>query len=682
VLNGGVTEKPGWRGAVSAWCASLRKSESYLNFDVHLVEEEKREQGDYAIVFSTAGSVRHDLDPSLAADDGCQLPRDPATGLPGVQRATPDPTLKTAQSLGDQLWKALFGGRILGCFQREYQQARARGKRIRVRLWLARAPELARRPWELLFDASQNKFLLHDPHVSLVRYLEHPELCERPSVKLPLHVLVAMAVPGDRPSLAVEEELRWIRAALAGLLKAKRVTLEVLRDATLEEIEEHLRSGIFHVFHFIGHGGGGALLLEDGRRRADLLEGRDLGVLLRSHPSLRLVVLNACEGGLADRSDAFAGVAQALVREGVPAVVAMQSEISDRASLLFTRRFYQELAEGATVDRAVADARRTMYVRQFRLAWAAPVLFTRGFEGPIVAPRCPAAALLTSFLAALGLALALAVPEGSWHSWYCKLLKDPPRPPKPVRVDAEECPSPPGLDIPFVRIEPQSFRMGSDKGPKEVRPEHEITLTEPFCISVFEVTEKNWRDVMGSQSGSIRGDDYPITEVNWDDSNNFTRQLNLLGFPGNYRLPTEAQLELAGREGTDAGTRPASGRRVANCKGTGWGDCWLDLAPVGQFEANRWGLYDVVGNAGEWVADWYDLYDPFATKDPDGPSSGTGKVWRGGSYDSAGGTCTTLARTGRDPTRRNKDTSFRIVRDPVSAAVPASDAPAGGTKTP
>lgn len=675
-----MTEKPGWRGAVSAWCASLSKRESYVNFDVHV---ERSEQGYSAVVFSAAGDVRHDLDPSLEADDGCLLPRDSATGVPGVRRPEPD-SLETAQCMGARLWKALFGGPILDRFQREYRHARSRGKRIRIRLWFAVAPRLARRPWELLFDASRKKFLLHDPHVSLVRYLEHPEPSELPSVKLPLQVLVAMAVPDGRPALDVEEELRWIRKALAGLLSSKRVTLEVLRDATLDAIEEYLRGGTYHVFHFIGHGGSGSLLLEDGRRRADLLEGRDLGVLLQSHPSLRLVVLNACEGGLADRSDAFAGVAQALVREGVSAVLAMQSEISDRASLLFTRRFYQELAEGATLDRAVAAARLPLFLRQFRLAWAAPVLFTRGIERPIVAARCPAAALLASFLAALGLALALAVPEGGWHFWYCKLVQGPPRPPEPIRVDSERCPSPPGLDVPFVFIDPSfspTFEMGSNKGPDPAKPAHEVTLTEPFCLGVYEITEELWEEVMGEGSGgSARGDHYPVTGVLWGQAKRFPKLLDKWDPWANYRLPTEAQWEFAAREGADAGARPAPALRLNNCKGLGWGDCWAEVAPVGQFKPNRWGLYDMVGNAGEWVEDWYDRYDAFAAKDPRGPRSGTRRVWRGGSFDSGADSCSTLARSGRLPNRRDEGNGLRIVRDPVLAPVPGP--PVQGTEAP
>ena len=103
---------------------------------------------------------------------------------------------------------------------------------------------------------------------------------------------------------------------------------------------------------FVGHGGydedaqDGALALEDTDAGTRLVTGRDLGLMIRGHRSLRLVVLNACEGARNARADPFGGVAQALVRQGIPAVIAMQFEISDLAALVFSQSFYEAIGDG------------------------------------------------------------------------------------------------------------------------------------------------------------------------------------------------------------------------------------------------------------------------------------------------------------------------------------------------
>jgi hypothetical protein len=111
---------------------------------------------------------------------------------------------------------------------------------------------------------------------------------------------------------------------------------------------------------------------------------RELGALLRdeSH-SLRLVVLNACKGARASAGDPFAGLAQGLVRKGVPAVIAMQVAISDGAAQILTSSFYSALASGYPIDAALGEARKAIYVKQGGAEWAVPVLFMRAPDGQI-----------------------------------------------------------------------------------------------------------------------------------------------------------------------------------------------------------------------------------------------------------------------------------------------------------
>jgi hypothetical protein len=107
--------------------------------------------------------------------------------------------------------------------------------------------------------------------------------------------------------------------------------------------------------------------------------------MIRDHRSLRLVVLNACEGARSARDDPFGGVAQALVRQGIPAVIAMQFEISDPAALIFSHSFYQAIADGLPVDVATLEARRSMFADGNEVEWATPVLYLRSPDGRVFA---------------------------------------------------------------------------------------------------------------------------------------------------------------------------------------------------------------------------------------------------------------------------------------------------------
>jgi hypothetical protein len=132
----------------------------------------------------------------------------------------------------------------------------------------------------------------------------------------------------------------------------------------------------------MGHGifdtrRGGAILLANSSGKSAPVTAEDLGVLLRDHTSMRLAILNACEAGRTDPADPFAGVADTLVRRGIPAVVAMQYEVSDDAAIEFTPALYGALAASLPVDVAVAEARKAIYTIS-QLEWATPVLFLRG----------------------------------------------------------------------------------------------------------------------------------------------------------------------------------------------------------------------------------------------------------------------------------------------------------------
>src|SRR5215203_4025356 len=149
-----------------------------------------------------------------------------------------------------------------------------------------------------------------------------------------------------------------------------------------------MRRGPWHIFHFVGHGGfdaateEGAIALSNEVGHMHLLRARSLAELLDDHYPLRLVFLNSCEGARGSESDAFSSTAATLVRRGVPAVVAMQYEVTDRAAIEFSRDFYEALADSLPVDAAVTEARAAVSMDSI-LEWGTPVLYMHSPDGRI-----------------------------------------------------------------------------------------------------------------------------------------------------------------------------------------------------------------------------------------------------------------------------------------------------------
>ena len=214
-------------------------------------------------------------------------------------------------------------------------------------------------------------------------------------VALPLRILVIRSEPTDYPPLDLAAEWAQVAGSLGELAEAGDLAFTELAAPTLGELRRALTRDSFHVVHYMGHGGfdsqrGGVLLFTDRAGRGVPVTSGDLGVLLHDHTSLRLAVLNACEAGRTDPADPFAGVADTLVRRGIPAVVAMQFEVSDDAAVEFAPALYGALAAGHPVDAAVAEARKAMYTVS-PLEWATPVLYLRADDARLftITPRTP-----------------------------------------------------------------------------------------------------------------------------------------------------------------------------------------------------------------------------------------------------------------------------------------------------
>lgn len=312
----------------------------------------------------------------------------------GVRRID-SPEMQAAKTFGGQLFEAVFANEVRGCLRSSLDEATRQGMGLRLRLRLNDTPELVELPWEFLYYPALNRFLALSVKTPLVRYLEIPERIRPLALKPPLRVLTVISSPSDYEPLAVEREWAKLQDAVRDLMSREAVVLDRLETATLAEVRRRLRQNEYHVLHFIGHGGfdsrlqDGVLVFESEEGRGRPLSGQELGTLLTNYDSLRVAILNACEGARTSTTDPFAGVASSLVQQGIPAVIAMQFEITDRAAITFAHEFYAALADNYPLDAALAEARQAIMAEGNDVEWGTPVLYLRAPDGVIFVPPSP-----------------------------------------------------------------------------------------------------------------------------------------------------------------------------------------------------------------------------------------------------------------------------------------------------
>ena len=252
-----------------------------------------------------------------------------------------------------------------------------------------RRPEIADLPWEFLYNSSLNRFIALSVQTPLVRYMDLPERIQPIPVTPPIRALVMISSPTDYPSLDVEAEWGRLNDSLGDLCKSGHIAIDRLDDASLGALQRRLRKSQYHIFHFIGHGEfdqeaqEGVLILEGENERGHRVSSQYLGMLLHDHESLRVAILNACEGARSSRTDPFAGSAQSLVQQGIPAVIAMQFEIADDVASTFAHEFYGALADGYPIDAALTEARKAIFAGGREVEWGTPVLYLRAPDGRI-----------------------------------------------------------------------------------------------------------------------------------------------------------------------------------------------------------------------------------------------------------------------------------------------------------
>jgi formylglycine-generating enzyme required for sulfatase activity len=224
----------------------------------------------------------------------------------------------------------------------------------------------------------------------------------------------------------------------------------------------------------------------------------------------------------------------------------------------------------------------------------------------------------------------------------------------------------------FIQIPTGSFIMGADKNFEDARddetPPHRVTISQPFYLGKYEVTQGEWVAVMENNPSAFkeRSSSNPVENVSWNDVQSFIQRLSAKERK-KYRLPTEAEWEYAARAGTKS--TYSFGNDARQLGQYAW---WYDgksgrqTHPAGQKQPNPWGLYDMHGNVWEWVNDWYNdsYYSRRPSTDPAGPSEGNFRVLRGGSWSNSAWGLRSASRNYYSPDSRNVISGFRLAFSP------------------
>lgn len=223
------------------------------------------------------------------------------------------------------------------------------------------------------------------------------------------------------------------------------------------------------------------------------------------------------------------------------------------------------------------------------------------------------------------------------------------------------------IGMKFKKIPAGSFIMGSPEG-EEGRSKNEgpirlVTLTKPFYMGIYEVTQVEYESVIGRNPSEFKYRFKPVENVTWDEAVSFCRNISGRDTEWEYRLPTEAEWEYCYRAGT----------KTPYYWGQSFDDAYLwcgsnsggTTQQVGTKKPNAWGLYDMAGNVWEWCNDWYlDYYPTVDQTDPLGPSSGQYRILRGGSWSVVAPYCRAACRSWNTPANRDLSVGFRVVASP------------------
>jgi formylglycine-generating enzyme required for sulfatase activity len=457
---------------------------------------------------------------------------------------------------------------------------------------------------------------------------------------------------------------------MAALLQRLGFEVSLLKDAKLRAMEDaieafsqKLRKGGVGLFYFAGHGVqvagenyivpiGSRISREQDVRFETIQVGRVLGGMEDAGNDINLIILDAC------RDNPFARSFRSGAQRGLAVSQAVRGSLMAYAT-----------APGKTA--ADGNARNGVYTQQLLRYMATPGMkvedvFKRvrlSVEDATNGQQTPweTTSLRGDFyFASPGSAVASAAPpletlqRPSPSSGTVSRLGTTTQPPAPsgqqalgpqvavgVYPPTTHMPAPVSsletqrnsIGMELVRIPAGEFMMGSDADRPDEKPLHQVTISKPFYLGKYEVTQAQWQEVMGTNPSHFKGDpSRPVERVSWIMVQEFISKLNAREGHTLYRLPTEAEWEYAARAGATTkyhfGDDDASLEQYAwynkNDKGT--------THPVGQLKPNAWGLYDMMGNVWEWVQDWRGPYAAGQQVDPQGPATGNARGYRGGGW--------------------------------------------------
>ncbi len=390
-----------------------------------------------------------------------------------------------------------------------------------------------------------------------------------------------------------------------------------------------------------------------------VLRQADFLILTNMHTYLKIgsFLLAALPGLLAcgDSHTAPTGTIQ------IGAVVVLTAKVDAEIAAMLTRvEVMVAAADMPVMHRTLAvDGDRIVGAVSEIPAGAARLFTVVGYDA--------AGALVASASAKLDLAPGQSVPLGL----TLVVEPSPARSQPPIIVELA-----PGVPLDMVWIEPGVFTMGvplDEQGRNDDEgPQLEVRLTQGFYLSQREITQRQWVAVTGEQpwsrhAGDVEEEpDRPVVYISWEDVQEFIASLNAAAGVRVYRLPTEAEWEYAGRAGTKTPWSFAQAQKELDLH-TWWTDNGsltgrLAAQPVRLKAPNPWGLYDMHGNVWEWVGDWLGAYSGGPQTDPQGPTEGTARVFRG-SFKDAASLSRSAQRCWNAPDQRFSHVGVRLVRD-------------------
>ncbi|HIO92639.1 MAG TPA: CHAT domain-containing protein [Leucothrix mucor] len=371
--------------------------DKYLNFDLEITKRSDKYQA--RVIASPNGEARHLFDfpfeqhelehysRRLSQTRSFILNENAPNNDLNLRNGSVEVIAEEIRDFGKKLFNAVFQKNVSEIYRESKISAKNKKAGLRIRLRFPENPELINIPWEYLFDSHSDVFLTLSGDTSIVRYMELSIAVKQMQITPPLKILVISSNPKDYPPLNVKKELSKLKQALMPLENKSRVYFKSIEHATLRKITKTINKHDFHIIHFIGHGDfnqrrkEGVLVIEDDDGNGLQVSSQRIATIFQSSDASRLIVLNACEGGITSKENIFSGVAQSVVKKGVPAVLAMQYVITDRSAIIFSETLYGALSRGSPIDTSLSMARLAIYNQPNEIEFGTAALYMRAKSG-------------------------------------------------------------------------------------------------------------------------------------------------------------------------------------------------------------------------------------------------------------------------------------------------------------